>query len=93
VNQAEKSRAEQAAEIRAHIERIRIGTRLAEAILKNRPLHYPVQVQAKAVASGMTALHDLLAGVLDGSAEALDIARAVVRAPEPAPASTGSAPS
>ena len=68
-------------EIRAHVERIRIGSRLAEAILNNRPLRYPVEVQAKAVASGLTALRDLLAGVLDGSAEALEIARADVPAP------------
>lgn len=87
------TRAEQTAEIEAYIERIRIGTQIAAAILKDKPLRYPVQVQAKAVASGMTAMHDLLAGVLDGNADALDIARAVVAVPAPTqPAPAGPAP-
>lgn len=87
---AAAERRRQNEELRAHVERIQIGSRLAEAILNNRSLRYPVEVQAKAVASGLTALRDLLTGVLDGSAEALEIARAVVPASTP-PASAAPA--
>ncbi len=83
------TRDQQRAEVSAFVERIRLGSHIAQKVLQNAPLRMPVGLQAKAIASGLNAWRDLLEGVHAGNPDAIAIAGEVLQLPridETAPA-------